>query len=139
MRKLISNKEYQTQTYKGDFFPYGEGRSTYWVGYFSSRPWLKYLTRYAGRLFQVFKNLATVELIQMKFQNIARVKFSSLAADFRKTTETFGYELGVAQHHDAITGTAKQSVTEDYYGRLKGGVRGLAGYLDLLLGNSVNK
>ena len=33
--------------------------------------------------------------------------------------------LGVAQHHDAVTGTAKQHVTDDYVLRLTDGVEAL--------------
>lgn len=33
-----------------DFFPYRDNRDDYWVGYFSSHPYLKKLVRDNGRL-----------------------------------------------------------------------------------------
>lgn len=36
-----------------DFFPYGSDAHSYWTGYFTSRPALKYMVRQASNLFQV--------------------------------------------------------------------------------------
>lgn len=38
----------------------------------------------------------------------------SISAD----TDSLGDALGIAQHHDAVTGTAKQHTTDDYAKRL---------------------
>ena len=40
------------------------------------------------------------------------------SCDIIETVESFGQAVAVAQHHDAITGTEKQYVTEDYHYRL---------------------
>lgn len=36
-----------------DFFPYGSDAHSYWTGYFTSRPALKYMVRQSSNLFQV--------------------------------------------------------------------------------------
>lgn len=36
-----------------DFFPYGSDAHSYWTGYFTSRPALKYMVRQASNLLQV--------------------------------------------------------------------------------------
>ena len=40
------------------------------------------------------------------------------SCDIIETVESLGQAVAVAQHHDAITGTEKQYVTEDYHYRL---------------------
>ena len=40
------------------------------------------------------------------------------SCDILETVESLGQAVAVAQHHDAITGTEKQYVTEDYHYRL---------------------
>lgn len=44
--------------------------------------------------------------------------------------ETLAEAMAVAQHHDAVTGTAKQHVTEDYYKRLSIGMSGANEFLN---------
>lgn len=79
-----------------DFFPYADCEHCYWGGYFTSRPTLKYLERLGSSFLQVQKQFST---------------FSSFDHDalFKMTAA-----VGLVNHHDAITGTAKQHVTDDY-------------------------
>ena len=84
-----------------DFFPYASSKQSYWTGYYTSRPTYKYHERRANSLAQSAKRIGTFN---------ATLNKSSL--------NLLAEELGVAQHHDAITGTARQLVDYDYHLRL---------------------
>uniref|UniRef100_A0A914V5H3 Alpha-mannosidase n=1 Tax=Plectus sambesii TaxID=2011161 RepID=A0A914V5H3_9BILA len=87
-----------------DFFPYAwPGPHNYWTGYFTSRPALKFFIRQSSGLLQVCKQLDTMA-------NLGSSDYDQLDI-FRKA-------VALAQHHDAVTGTAKQAVTYDYAKRL---------------------
>jgi len=99
-----SNKTYQTKT--DDFFPYGSDSHSYWTGYFTSRPALKYYDRRANNILQVCKQLNVLTSIKMDEQTI-------------KLKEA----LGVNQHHDGVSGTEKQVVAFNYALLLSKGVK----------------
>jgi lysosomal alpha-mannosidase len=99
-----SNKTYQTKT--DDFFPYGSDSHSYWTGYFSSRPALKYYDRRANNILQVCKQLNVLSSIKMDDQTV-------------KLKEA----LGINQHHDAVSGTEKQVVAFDYALQLSKGIK----------------
>ncbi|KAJ8771037.1 hypothetical protein K2173_023362 [Erythroxylum novogranatense] len=84
-----------------DFFPYADGPNSYWTGFFTSRPGFK---RYVRQLSGYY--LAARQL-----------EFFGKNASGPSTYE-LGDALGVAQHHDAVTGTAKQHTTNDWAKRL---------------------
>ncbi|KAG6527679.1 hypothetical protein ZIOFF_009805 [Zingiber officinale] len=75
-----------------DFFPYADRANAYWTGYFTSRPALK---AYAARQLEFLKR-----------------------GSYGLTTNSLAEALAIAQHHDAITGTEKQHVADDYAKRL---------------------
>ncbi|XP_068153638.1 lysosomal alpha-mannosidase-like [Drosophila tropicalis] len=83
-----------------DFFPYASDTNSFWTGYFTSRPTQKRFERDGNHMLQVAKQLST---------------FANLSSD--KQNEDLEYLrriMGVMQHHDAITGTEKQHVSDDY-------------------------
>ena len=84
-----------------DFFPYADCEHCYWGGYFTSRPTLKYFERSASSFLQVLKQLTTNDPSKLTKED--RVALFELTA-----------AVGLVNHHDAITGTAKQHVTDDY-------------------------
>ena len=86
-----------------DFFPYADGRNSYWTGYFTSRPALKRYVRVSSAFLQVARHM---ELFSMGNGS---------------ATEQLWEAQSVAQHHDAVSGTAKQAVTWDYAQRLSKG------------------
>ena len=43
-----------------DFFPYASGEHSYWTGYFTSRPTLKYMERQHNNLLQAAKQVKTL-------------------------------------------------------------------------------
>ncbi|CAN8264032.1 unnamed protein product [Cochlearia groenlandica] len=85
-----------------DFFPYADRESAYWTGYFTSRPAFK---RYVRTLSGYYLAARQLEFLVGKKSG-------------GPNTCNLGDALGIAQHHDAVTGTAKQHVTDDYIKRL---------------------
>lgn len=80
-----------------DFFPYGSDSHSYWTGYFTSRPTLKFFERLGNNFLQVVKQLAVLSGI-------------SSNANLDKFREA----MGILQHHDAVAGTEQQHVANDY-------------------------
>jgi len=98
-----SNKTWPVKT--DDFFPYASDPHAYWTGYFTSRPALKGMIRQANSLLQACKQIHS---------RTGRIGDEAL--------ETAKRSVAVNQHHDAVTGTAKQHVTDDYALRLHNGM-----------------
>ncbi|XP_034939557.1 lysosomal alpha-mannosidase isoform X1 [Chelonus insularis] len=90
-----ANKSWPTKT--DDFFPYSSDPHAFWTGYFTSRPTLKYFERMGNNFLQIAKQLSVSSMLMDSKELI----------NFRET-------MGVMQHHDAVTGTEKQHVAEDY-------------------------
>uniref|UniRef100_A0A1A9WEQ0 Alpha-mannosidase n=1 Tax=Glossina brevipalpis TaxID=37001 RepID=A0A1A9WEQ0_9MUSC len=83
-----------------DFFPYYENIGLYWTGYFTSRPTFKYFVRLGNHFLQVVKQLAALSRlhgVRKAMQNLSQLK----------------QVMGIMLHHDAITGTSTQQVTND--------------------------
>ncbi|XP_078167734.1 putative alpha-mannosidase At5g13980 [Carex rostrata] len=87
----------------GDFFPYADGLNRYWTGYFTSRPALKGYIRVLSGYYLAAR--------QLEFLTSSRDKAGL-------TTDSLGDALALTQHHDAVTGTEKQHVANDYAKRL---------------------
>ena len=88
-------------TKQDDFFPYASDPHAYWSGYFSSRPTSKKMIRDTEKM---FKTLSQLTLLSEDIHNNA--------LDMLEET------VGVIQHHDAVTGTEKQHVADNYHFRL---------------------
>ncbi|KAI5404766.1 probable alpha-mannosidase At5g13980 [Lathyrus oleraceus] len=85
-----------------DFFPYADRVNGYWTGYFTSRPALKGYVRFVSGYY-----LAARQLEFFKGKSASSPNTDSLAD-----------ALAIAQHHDAVSGTEKQHVANDYAKRL---------------------
>jgi hypothetical protein len=117
--KLASNITWTVKT--DDFFPYADCPHCYWTGYFTSRPALKRYVR-----------------INSAYLNAAR----QLEVLIGSTTTALGpYDeaMGVAQHHDAVSGTSKQHVAYDYAFRLAKGAAIAADTVNSALAQIVTK
>ncbi|CAF4650839.1 unnamed protein product [Rotaria socialis] len=98
-----ADKRWSTKT--DDFFPYASTPSVYWTGYYTSRPALKRYERYANNILQVTRQLNG---------------FSQ--SNLRNLTFDLSEAMGLVQHHDAVSGTSKQHVANDYAQRLSNGI-----------------
>uniref|UniRef100_A0A8C5WAL1 Alpha-mannosidase n=1 Tax=Leptobrachium leishanense TaxID=445787 RepID=A0A8C5WAL1_9ANUR len=97
-------------TKSDDFFPYADGPHMFWTGYFTSRPTFKRYERLSNNFLQVCNQLEALT------GRAARNGPYGIG-----DSSVLRRAMGVAQHHDAVTGTAKQHVADDYSLRLSKG------------------
>lgn len=91
-------------TKSDDFFPYASLPHVVWSGYFTSRPALKGYVRTSSNFLQACRQLE----IQQPSANASSLLLWE--------------SMGIAQHHDAVSGTSKQHVADDYARRLSEGL-----------------
>ncbi|KAG2538748.1 alpha-mannosidase-like [Panicum virgatum] len=85
-----------------DYFPYADSTNAYWTGYFTSRPTFKrYVRAYSGY-----------------YLAARQIEFLVGRSSLGLFTSSLEDAMGIAQHHDAVSGTAKQHTTDDYSKRL---------------------
>uniref|UniRef100_A0AAY5JWD1 Lysosomal alpha-mannosidase n=1 Tax=Esox lucius TaxID=8010 RepID=A0AAY5JWD1_ESOLU len=94
-----------------DFFPYADAAHDFWTGYFTSRPALKRYERISNSYLQVICN-------QMEVLGGPTSRNGSFGVG---NSDTMKKAMAVAQHHDAVSGTEKQHVADDYARRLANG------------------
>jgi alpha-mannosidase len=101
---------------KDDFFPYSDCEHCFWTGYFTSRAGFKRLERVASSFLLAARQIESM------------IDYTG-KADHVQCQQSF-YELedasDIAQHHDGVSGTAKQHVANDYSKRLQRGVDGVS-------------
>nr|XP_012569187.1 probable alpha-mannosidase At5g13980 [Cicer arietinum] len=98
--KYAANESWPIKTH--DFFPYADRANGYWTGYFTSRPALK---RY-------------VRLMSGYYVAARQLEYFRGRTNPGPNTDSLADALAIAQHHDAVTGTEKQHVANDYSKRL---------------------
>ncbi|XP_064640290.1 lysosomal alpha-mannosidase-like isoform X2 [Lineus longissimus] len=104
----LNKANYTWPSKSDDFFPYASDPHAYWTGYFTSRSSLKGYVRETNNFLQAVKQLDT--LSQLGPEHSSNYKLGVLKR-----------AMGVAQHHDAVSGTEKQHVAYDYAERLANG------------------
>ncbi|KAK6920446.1 Glycoside hydrolase family 38, N-terminal domain [Dillenia turbinata] len=103
--KYATNESWPFKT--GDFFPYADRINAYWTGYFTSRPALKGYVRSMSGYYLAARQL----------------EFFTGRRKSGPSTESLAEALAIAQHHDAVSGTEKQHVADDYAKRLSIGYK----------------
>ncbi|KAK9888622.1 hypothetical protein WA026_000851 [Henosepilachna vigintioctopunctata] len=121
----ITKRYDQFPTLKGDFYVYSdifsEGRPAYWSGYYTTRPFLKLLDRELEHSLRSAEILYTIAF-NVARQNKLKPHIKILERDFEGLIRA-RRNLGLFQHHDAITGTSKSFVMRDYGLKLFEGIR----------------
>ena len=113
--KAIREKNITLEEKNDDFFPYQDLPHAYWTGYFTSKSTLKYSIREASKHLQSLRKLGTKLFFNKK------IKFGDLNSGFLVIERA----VSILQHHDAVTGTAKRAVDEDYFKLLRDGYDGI--------------
>lgn len=112
-KKLMLQDEFPSIT--GDFFTYSDRDDHYWSGYFSSRPLFKNMDRsleaYLRSAEIIFSTLLAHLALNRREQNFPVGQLLPQLVSARRN-------LGLFQHHDAITGTSRDPVVVDYGNRL---------------------
>ncbi|XP_031563899.1 alpha-mannosidase 2x-like isoform X2 [Actinia tenebrosa] len=112
-------KPSKLKTLSGDFFTYSDRDDHYWSGYYTSRPFYKNLDRVMEshhRAAEVLFYLAHSRAKQKGSVSFASDELYKLLTKARQN-------MGLFQHHDGITGTAKDFVVVDYGNRLHKSLR----------------
>ncbi|GMP34286.1 hypothetical protein CsSME_00007218 [Camellia sinensis var. sinensis] len=103
--KYAESKSWPLKT--DDFFPYADRINAYWTGFFTSRPALKGYVRMMSGYYLAARQL----------------EFFRGRSETGPTTNSLADALATVQHHDAVTGTEKQHVADDYAKRLSIGYK----------------
>ena len=96
----------------GDFFTYADKDDDYWSGYFTSRPFWKHLDRVLEGYLRAGEILFSLTMAEMKLMGSNDT--GGLTDQCMSNLLVGRQSLSLFQHHDGITGTAKDHVVHDY-------------------------
>ncbi|XP_045166966.2 alpha-mannosidase 2x-like [Mercenaria mercenaria] len=118
--KIKANQEKRTaedgsrfSKLSGDFLPYTDYQNDYWTGYYSTRPFIKHLSRELQntlKMADIFHSYAHAHAQTSGSAYSSYAEVTALLRDARR-------DLGMFLHHDGITGTSVLPVIQDF--RLK--------------------
>ncbi|XP_064601029.1 alpha-mannosidase 2-like [Liolophura sinensis] len=100
--------------FSGDFLPYSQSDNTYWTGFYSSRPWIKYMSREVDAALRTADILHVMACIQSPFD----VGLQEACRQFTEELRTARQSVALFQKYDAITGTSRPGVVDDYKKKL---------------------
>ena len=112
-----------------DFFPYADNAHCYWTGYFTSRANLKGLIKQLGLYINIINKLLFQIFMDKEIMNKNK-KMIEKAIDCVYLARE---NLGVLQHHDAVTGTSKEKTSKDYENMAIIGVEKIKKYIHMLI------
>ncbi|XP_077217727.1 golgi alpha-mannosidase II [Tasmannia lanceolata] len=97
----------------GDFFTYADRQHDYWSGYYVSRPFFKAVDRILEQTLRASEMIFSLVLGYCQSSHCEKfpISFSHKLTAARRN-------LALFQHHDGVTGTAKDHVVEDYGTRM---------------------
>ncbi|XP_014830904.1 PREDICTED: alpha-mannosidase 2-like [Poecilia mexicana] len=119
LHRRLAEARTKLPTLRGDFFTYADRDDHYWSGYFTSRPFYKRLDRTLESTLRATEIFYTLTLAEMRrFRGDGRLVEGFPAHEHYQRLTEGRRSLGLFQHHDAVTGTARDPVVIDYGTRL---------------------
>eukprot|EP01052_Picozoa_sp_SAG31_P039905 SAG31_NODE_5643_length_2407_cov_1.866551_2_plen_445_part_00 len=106
----------QWEVRSDDVFPLGDNAHAYWSGYFTSRPSLKRQVRYASNFLQAARQMEIIS--GLTADQVATPTTRPSPPVGVSWTDSMEGAIGVATHHDGMSGTEKQAVADDYSQRI---------------------
>lgn len=97
----------------GDFFTYSDRQQDYWSGYYVSRPFFKAVDRVLEHTLR-----ASEMLMALLLGRCHRAQCEKLPISYAHKLTAARRNLALFQHHDGVTGTAKNHVVKDYGTRM---------------------
>lgn len=104
----------------GDFFTYSDRQQDYWSGYYVSRPFFKAVDRVLEQTLR-----ATEMMMALLLGYCHRSQCERLPMGFSHKLTAARRNLALFQHHDGVTGTAKDHVVQDYGNRMHASLQDL--------------
>uniref|UniRef100_A0A8C6K9E6 mannosyl-oligosaccharide 1,3-1,6-alpha-mannosidase n=1 Tax=Nothobranchius furzeri TaxID=105023 RepID=A0A8C6K9E6_NOTFU len=119
LQRRLSTTGTTLPTLQGDFFTYADRDDHYWSGYFTSRPFYKRLDRTLESTLRATEIVFSLTMAEMRrFRGDGRLVEGFPAQEHFQRLISGRQNLGLFQHHDAVAGTARDSVVIDYGTRL---------------------
>ena len=116
-----------------DFFPYSDCAHCFWTGYFTSRTAFKRLERVASAFLHAVRQMDSLPPSNHTMPMCDCPGYSLSSCGCESPIYDLEDALGVAQHHDAVSGTAKQHVADDYSRRVQAGLNKASRYMAQML------
>ena len=116
---LDSDVEFQKHS-NYDFYPYADNAHCYWTGYFTTRPNMKGLIKQLG----LYLNITNRLLFEIYIGN--KTIMNNNKDLINKVIENVYFareNLGILQHHDAVTGTSTENTHSDYENMANDGIK----------------
>lgn len=115
----IKSMNLEFSSFKGDFLPYyeqyqGWNWNDFWTGFYSTRPHFKAYITHTFHQLQSLKTLLAIKAVENSEEGELESKFEILK-EIEDLTKLAERKWAITLHHDAITGTHKEHVGEDYY------------------------
>ena len=115
-KKKDKSVKWEVRGSRDDIFPLADNSHNYWSGYFTSRPALKRQVRFATNLLMAARQLEVVSNVTAADVDLPTERPSPPVGT--SWTDSLEGTVGVATHHDGMSGTERQDVSDDYEQRI---------------------